>query len=245
MDRKQQLLWMLAGFVVTALLCGLTGTWVARKASHTAPPTPPDMARLLTEAVSTSQALAPATPTPEPSPVPPTPTAAATATLAFTPTASGETEAAPSPTPEAAATTPTVMAGCLAAVFVEDVTVPDGSAFAPGESFVKTWRLMNRGTCPWTTDFALVFAGGERMDAPERIPLPQEVPPGAIIEISVPMRAPATPGEYRSFWKLRSDSGIEFGVGADASTPIWVFIRVVVTPTPVAPSATPAPTPTP
>jgi len=41
-------------------------------------------------------------------------------------------------------------AGCDRAQFISDVTVPDGTTFAPGATFTKTWRLKNSGTCTWT-----------------------------------------------------------------------------------------------
>ena len=40
---------------------------------------------------------------------------------------------------------------CDQAQFVSDLTVPDGSSFAPGATFTKTWRLKTIGTCTWTT----------------------------------------------------------------------------------------------
>ena len=47
---------------------------------------------------------------------------------------------------------------CDQAAFIRDVTVPDGSPFAPGETFTKTWRLQNTGTCTWTTsNYTLVY----------------------------------------------------------------------------------------
>jgi len=43
------------------------------------------------------------------------------------------------------------------------VTVPDGWLITPGLVFKKTWRLKNIGTCTWTRNYSLVFAGGEQM----------------------------------------------------------------------------------
>ena len=238
MDRKRQLLWLLGGFVVTAALCGIAAALAARWRGPSEPASTPDVARYLTAAVSTSQALATEV-VPSPSPTV-APSAEPSATPDFTPTASAAPAAV---TPSATATATAAADACLAAAFVEDVTVPDGATFAPGEEFTKTWRLLNRGTCDWTTAFALVFVGGERLGAPEEVPLPQNVPAGRIIDLSVKMRAPTTPGEYRSYWKLRSDTGTLFGVGIDGSQPIWVSIRVVVSPTPPPPTATPTPAP--
>jgi len=233
MNRKQQFLWMGAGFLLTMLICGLGTVLAARWADRGQPATTPDVARWLTEAALTSQALV--TPPAADTPTPPT-------------TAAPPASATPTPTPTIGAPF-TATPRCLAAGFVDDITVPDGTQFAPGETFTKTWRLINRGACPWTTAFALIFVGGERMGAPERVPLPQAVPPGGMIDISVNMRAPTAPGEYQGFWKLVSDKGTEFGVGDDAAQPIWVLIRVVATATPT-PSTTATPsgatsTPTP
>ena len=38
-------------------------------------------------------------------------------------------------------------AACDSALFVKDVTIPDGSQVEPGATFKKTWRLRNIGTC--------------------------------------------------------------------------------------------------
>jgi len=58
-------------------------------------------------------------------------------------------------------------AGCDRAQFISDVTVPDGTTFAPGAAFNKTWRLKNVGTCTWTTSYSLVFDSGEKMGGPD------------------------------------------------------------------------------
>lgn len=53
--------------------------------------------------------------------------------------------------------------------FVRDVNVPDGTHFAPGTPFTKTWRIRNSGSCPWDASYQLNFVSGERMDGPERM----------------------------------------------------------------------------
>jgi hypothetical protein len=52
-----------------------------------------------------------------------------------------------------------------------DVTIPDDSAMDPGENFTKVWRLQNVGACTWTIEYSVQFFSGERMDAPENVPL--------------------------------------------------------------------------
>ncbi len=55
---------------------------------------------------------------------------------------------------------------CLdAAEFVDNVTVPPGTAWAPGQSFNKIWRVRNTGTCAWGPEYELVFVSGEAMTA--------------------------------------------------------------------------------
>lgn len=112
------------------------------------------------------------------------------------------------------------------AEFVDDITVEDGTTFAPLQSFTKTWRIKNTGTTTWTTDYRLVFVRGALMRAPASVPLPREVPPGEVVDLSVDMVAPAQEGIYQSFWLLRNANGQTFGVGLSAMDPIWVTIAV-------------------
>ncbi len=120
--------------------------------------------------------------------------------------------------------------GCDRASFVADVTVRDGTAFAPGQAFTKTWRLKNSGSCAWTRDYALVFYGGEQMGAPTLVNLPWPVAPGAMVDVTVNAVAPAAPGQYRSDWILRNSSGHLFGIGANADKPFWMLINVMGAP---------------
>ncbi len=130
------------------------------------------------------------------------------------------------------------------AAFVDDVTIPDGAAISAGEQFVKIWRLQNAGTCSWTPDYALVFFGGERMDAPAEIALGVVVPPGAMIDLAVDMTAPMAPGVYQGFWRLRNPAGGHFGIGPAGDQSFWVKITVVASET-ASPTVTLTPTPSP
>ncbi len=125
--------------------------------------------------------------------------------------------------------------GCDRAAFVTDVTVPDGTIFAPNEAFVKTWRLKNVGTCTWTTSYKLDFISGEQMGGPSSQNLPMSVPPGGTIDVSVNLTAPASPGTYNGFWKFENASGQKFGIGVDGSKS-W-YVQIVVSGPSVTPSA--------
>lgn len=135
------------------------------------------------------------------------------------------TEAEPSATPEAT--------GCTdRASFVTDVTVPDDTNFAAGESFTKTWRLRNSGTCTWTTEYDLIFDSGRAMDGPASKALTGNVPPNSTVDLSVDLTAPETEGTHRGNWMLRNAEGVSFGIGSQAQTAFWVQIVVGPTPTP-------------
>jgi len=116
---------------------------------------------------------------------------------------------------------------CDSAQFVSDLTAPDGSSFAPGAAFTKTWRLMNSGTCTWTTSYNLVLSGGDSMGAPLSVRLPVNIPPGQLVDVSVGLTAPMTGGHYKGLWKISNASGVQFGIGDSANDPFWVDINVV------------------
>jgi hypothetical protein len=137
----------------------------------------------------------------------------------------GSTPAAPTTTPGGATASTTAAAVCDRVKFVEDVTYPDNSEVAAGQSFVKTWRLQNDGTCTWTTSYALVFAGKERLGAPDAVPLAGSVAPGQTIDVSVTLTAPTTGGTYRADFKLRNGSNETFGIGAQ-NEPFYVQVEV-------------------
>lgn len=116
---------------------------------------------------------------------------------------------------------------CDHAQFVSDLTAPDGSSFAAGAAFTKTWRLLNAGTCTWTTAYNLVWVGGDALGAPASVKLPADVPPGQMVDVSVNLTAPATSGHYKALFKISNAAGTQFGIGDSASDPFWADINVV------------------
>ncbi|MBM4464677.1 MAG: hypothetical protein FJ014_03780 [Chloroflexi bacterium] len=64
--------------------------------------------------------------------------------------------------------------------------------------------LRNEGTATWqnATGYALVNAGNP-MGAPERLPLPHDVPPGETVTWTLNLIAPKTPGLHPSRWQLQ------------------------------------------
>ncbi len=94
--------------------------------------------------------------------------------------------------------------------FVSDVNVPDGTHFAPGTAFTKTWRLRNSGQCAWTTNYSLRNVGGEVMGG-ATINLPNGVPPGATVDLTISLTAPTSPGKHISHWQMFNPAGAAFG----------------------------------
>ncbi len=101
--------------------------------------------------------------------------------------------------------------------FIADETIPDGTLLQPGTAFTKTWKIANSGTLDWQVGDQLVFVEGEKMGAPDSLPLPP-LKSGEQASVSVDMLTPSTQGRYRSTWKGRSANGEFFEL------PLWVEI---------------------
>jgi polar amino acid transport system substrate-binding protein len=157
----------------------------------------------------------------------------------------GLDEVIPVPTPEPEATpVPTGPApACIDAMqWVADLTYDDQNMtqlpqLAPGQSFVKSWRVRNVGTCTWDDSYALFYAGGNtpasRMGG-QPAAVDRLVQPGEEYDFNVNLAAPLIPGVYQAFWTMRNGAGEPFG------DRLWVGIDVFAPAT-----ATPAPTQTP
>lgn len=122
--------------------------------------------------------------------------------------------------------------------FVQDLTVPDDTVFPPGAEFEAAWRLRNNGTCPWTTDYAVAFIGGDAMGITTTVPLQSAVAPGQTDDVTVTLTAPVEPGTYRSNWQLSDAAGTVFGINGAVEDAFWVQIVVEEGAQPV---GTPAP----
>jgi len=150
--------------------------------------------------------------------LPPTlPSALSTNTVSALPTL-----AVPTFPPAASAT-----AVCDQAQFVRDVTIPDGTTYAPGASFTKTWRLQNAGTCTWS-GYSLVFDSGDQMNGTSPTAI-GNVSLGQEVDVSVTLTAPAAAGSYRGYWRIRNASGVLIPVlGGTQGKSFFVDIKVVV-----------------
>ena len=134
--------------------------------------------------------------------------------------AAGPTTASPTTTTAA----PTAEAACTnSASFVADVTIPDYSHLDQREAFTKTWRVKNAGTCTWTSDYKAVYSRGDALGAPLSVPL-SETAPGATLDISANMAAPATDGKYEIFYQLTNAVGDPMPI--DAGDSLWALVTV-------------------
>ena len=179
-------------------------------------------------------------PTAPPTAVPPTVAPTDVPTLPPLPTAP-PTNLAPTATltnPPPSATT------CLNdAQFIADVTIPDNTRFNPLTPFGKTWRVRNSGGCAWGAAYTIAFVNGANLAGFTQNIIPPTAP-GATVDITIPMTAPAREGTYTSNWRVRDANGNFFGttlsvvivVGSPTAAP-----TITLTPTQTTVPATAAP----
>jgi len=158
------------------------------------------------EYAQTALAMPIATNTPEPTftPIPSPilqPIIITTPTAVISPIPTG-----PTPIPRNSATA----YGCYNAALVADVTVPAGTNFDPGDTFKKTWRLINTGTCDWSGEFKITYVGGDLFGT-DTTKIRQKVGVGIIADISLEMVAPSGAGIVVSNWQMATDTGKLFG----------------------------------
>lgn len=149
-----------------------------------------------------------------------TPTPTLEPTLTLTPTVTGEVP--PTPTKN----------NCYNLLYLQDITIPDGTVMKPNETFTKTWMVQNTGGCAWAPGFTFVNVGGDSMRA-ATVKLTKAVPVGLKYELSVDMVVPTgSYGTIQGAWRMAYEPGMYFGD--------TLFISIVVedpngtTPTPTA-----------
>lgn len=147
-----------------------------------------------------------------------------------TPATTGTPDAATTTTPgtPAGSTTPTSQdssgsSSCQdSALMIADVTVPDDTRMSPGETFTKTWRFLNNGTCTWS-GYKIAFVAGDRMASPDTAPVP-DTEAGKTVDVSVPLTAPSADGSYTGFYELRKANGETLPIGFEST--FWVRILI-------------------
>jgi hypothetical protein len=150
------------------------------------------------------------------------PTAIGTQTpLQFSPTLTPLAPVA-SPTKPSTGTT---QSECASAFLVSE-TIPDGTIYAPGQQFTKTWEIRNTSTCTWDTGYKIVFWNGDILGGAYVYNLPQITPPQAVVPISLVLTAPTSSATYKSEWMIQTPDDIAFGVGEYSNVPFYAEIVV-------------------
>jgi hypothetical protein len=171
--------------------------------------------------------------------VTPTPVFTNTPDVTATPTLLSPTATRPAPT----------ASSCASMKFVSDVTIPDGTQMPAGQTFTKTWKVQNVGTCTWTTSFKLSFSFGEAMGG-QTVALASPVPTGQTVDLSVNLTVPNKTGKLTGVWTLLDEKGQPFGptltvvINVGAETPTATGSATVVPTQTLTPASIDTETPT-
>ncbi len=124
--------------------------------------------------------------------------------------------------------TPAPQNTCYNLLYIEDMTIPDGTQMKAGEKFTKTWMVQNNGDCAWAPGFTFSNVGGDPMRG-AIVVLREPVPVGAKREISVELVVPSgINGLIQSSWRMADSSGYYFG----DTLSVNITVGTVPTPTP-------------
>ncbi len=101
--------------------------------------------------------------------------------------------------------------GCSAnLLFLQDLTVPDGTVVPPRSSLDKQWLVQNVGSCNWDNRYRIRFLDGDPLGAPtEQALYPARSGSQAVIRMI--FTAPADAGNYLSEWRAYDADNIAFG----------------------------------
>jgi hypothetical protein len=106
-------------------------------------------------------------------------------------------------------------AGCNDGAFVGE-TLPDKSEVGAGKNFTKAWEIRNTGTCAWDEGYVFAFQTDLSSASIEGYDIvinnkDEITKPGHTQSFIVKLTAPTAAGEYKGYWKLKTDDGTYFG----------------------------------
>jgi hypothetical protein len=113
------------------------------------------------------------------------------------------------------------------ATFVADVTIPDGTALSARSRFEKIWRLRNTGSCTWTAAYDLIPAAPSQIEVEVGKRPFGAVAPGAEVDISLNLVAPALAGTYLADWQLHDPFDVQTGNFPESFGP-RIYVDIVV-----------------
>lgn len=100
---------------------------------------------------------------------------------------------------------------CYNLLWIEDLTIPDGTQMKAGEVFTKTWLVQNIGGCAWHAGFTFQNVGGDPMRG-NIITMQEAIQTGSKREISVQLVVPGgVNGIIQSSWRMADENGTFFG----------------------------------
>ncbi|KAJ0064395.1 hypothetical protein NL108_006418, partial [Boleophthalmus pectinirostris] len=105
---------------------------------------------------------------------------------------------------------PNISAPCMS--LVKDVTIGEGESIPPDTPFIKTWRIQNTGECPesWPPGVCLKYVGGDQFGHVNMM-MVRSLNPQEIVDVSVQMQSPSSPGMYQGQWRMCTATGLYFG----------------------------------
>ena len=104
-------------------------------------------------------------------------------------------------------------------------TIPDGTIMQPGETFQKTWRLKNNGTCTWNSSYKIVYWSGDLMGACSNTRLPDWSPLEKRWKSHFRSQHRQPTGIFPGFGNSGRNGELPFGVG-QYDQPFYVQINV-------------------
>jgi hypothetical protein len=191
--------------IASVMLAGLTLSLAACNGAKSTPT--PNAEAVYTQAAQTVQAGLTQTAAVLPSN---TPTDTPMPTSTVTPTQEVTQTSAVSPTNTVAPTTSHPTTADKAEWISQNPA--DGTVVNPNQPFNMVWTVKNTGTTTWNTSYQLRYYLSEanlRFSGSD-IKFPKEVKPGETIDLTVPMRAPTSTGDYTTIWVLTNDQGVNF-----------------------------------
>jgi len=100
---------------------------------------------------------------------------------------------------------------CNNSAYIDDITIPDGTVLAPGETFIKTWTLENTGSCTWRNGYTLKFYEGDSMSGKDT-EIGKTIVSGRKANFSIELIAPEEEGTYTGYWILTDNYDYPFGM---------------------------------
>jgi hypothetical protein len=95
-------------------------------------------------------------------------------------------------------------------LFLDDITIPDGTLVEPEQTLDKRWSVQNNGSCNWDDRYQVRLIAGPAMGMPNQQALNPALS-GTEVVIRMVFIAPNEPGNFRSAWQAYGPQGNPFG----------------------------------